>query len=202
MDGAAGPSHAAILEAMPRLLAHPRFVVTQTIAPSAAKVAAQSFRYLRSLGIRRFNILPGYYLPWRQEQLAALAAAFAEIEGEFLDAWRQGEYLYLRNLYTRAPTPFFNSGMVVDVDGTIHPSNLILAGNWEDLRGFTAVGSLDAPPRREAIALAAQQSGAQIRARLAPTVAESTDTVDALLTALCNRLYPAYFRFREQRKAA
>lgn len=202
MDGAAGPSHAAILKALPRLLAYPRFVVTQTIAPSAAKVAAQNFRYLRSLGIRRFNLLPGYYLPWRPEQLAALAAAFAEIEAEFVQAWASGEYLYLRNLYTRAPTPFFNSGMVVDVDGSIHPSNLILAGTWEDLRGYTAVGSLDQPPRREALALAARQSGAQIRARLAPTVAESTDTVDALLTALCNRLYPAYFRFREHRKAA
>ncbi len=198
-DVAQEGSHAAVLRLLPDLLTLPRFVVTQTIAPSTAARAADNFRYLRSLGVRRFNLLPGYYLPWRPEQLAALAQAFHEIGKEFAAAWGAGEFLYLRNLFVLAPTPFYNTGLVVDCDRRVYASNLILSGTWDDLRQTEALGTLDDPPGPDRLAPAAARAAAEIQARLSPTVRQSTEAVDRLLTALCQRLYPAYFQWRERR---
>lgn len=198
-----GPdSHAAVLKWLPRLLRLPRLVVTQTIAPVTAARAWENFRYLRGLGFRRFNLLPGYYLPWREAQLQALARGFAGIAEDFEAAWERGERLYLRNLFTRAQTPFFNTGFVVDCDRTIHPSNLILAGSLDALRRQTAVGTLDHPPEPEALQAAQARVPALLREHLPEAVLESTRRVDALLTALCHRLYPAYVRRRLRERAA
>ncbi len=195
-------SHADALRILPELLTLPRFVVTQTIAPSTAARAAENFRYLLSLGIRRFNLLPGYYLPWTADQLSALENAFQEIATEFQQAWQRGDRLYLRNLFTRAPTPFYNTGMVVDSDRRIYPSNLILAGALDHLRDALALGNLDQPPSREQLEQAAQRVPAQLAANLPPRVLESTYAVDGALTRLCNSLYPAYFERRAREVAA
>lgn len=200
VPGARGNSHAAILEALPELLRLPRFVVSQTIAPATAVRAAENFAYLLSLGIKRFNLLPGYYLPWRAEQLQALQQNFAQIAAQIEGEWAQGRYLYLRNLFIRAPHPFYNSGMVVDCDRRIYASNLILSGSYDDLRDGIAQGDLDHPPTMAELEVAAQQTAAQLRSRLSPTVLSSTEAVDSLLTHLCMRLYPAYFKFRSQRQ--
>ncbi|MFZ5479992.1 MAG: radical SAM protein [Myxococcota bacterium] len=196
------PSHDPVVALLPELLRLPRFVVTQTIAPATAARAAANFRHLRALGITRFNLLPGYFLPWRPHQLAALETSFGEIADVFEEAWRRGERLYLRNLFVRAPTPFFNTGMVVDVDRTIHPSNLILAGAFDGLRGRTAVGTLDDPPTREALEAAGARVPALLREHVPADVLASTEAADAALTRLCNRLYPAYFARLARERAA
>jgi hypothetical protein len=187
------PSHATIVAWLPRLLTLPRFVVTQTIAPSKAARAHTNFRALRSLGVRRFNLLPGYYLPWQPAQLAALAASFDGIAGDFEAAWAGGDRLYLRNLFTRAPTPFYNTGFVVDVDRRIHASNLVLA---EAVGDRTAVGTLDDPPSPDTLAAAAARIPALLAEFYPPDVLASTAAADAALTRLCDRLYPSYFRMR------
>ena len=190
------PSHAAVVAMLPELLRLPRFVVTQTIAPSTAARAAENFRYLRGLGVRRFNLLPGYYLPWRQEQLEALDASFSEIAQDFEAAWGRGERLYLRNLFVRAPVAFYNTGFVVDSDRRIYANNLILASNLDHLRERFALGSLDAPPSAEDITEAGQRASGFLHDTLGAHVMESTAAADAALTRLCNRLYPAYFARR------
>ena len=161
--------------------------------------AGESFDHLLDLGIRRFNLLPGYYLPWADAQLHALARSFEHIAARFEDAWAQGERHYLRNLFTRAPTAFYNTGFVVDVDGRIHPSNLVLA---EDVGDRTAVGTVDDPPSDEALAAAAARVPDLLREVYPSRVLASTETVDRLLTALCERLYPAYFAMRSRRRVA
>ena len=205
LDGAArdhdglrrgAPSHARALELLPRLLALPRFVVTQTIAPSTAVRAAENFRFLLDLGIRRFNLLPAYFVPWTTGQLSALDAAFAAIGDVLRVAWSRGDRLYLRNLFVRAPTPFFNTGMVVDSDRTIHPSNLILAQAFGDLRARTCLGTLDDPPSREALEVAARAVPALLAEHVPAPIWASTLAVDQALTTLCNSLYPAYFARR------
>jgi MoaA/NifB/PqqE/SkfB family radical SAM enzyme len=205
LDGAAGdhdglrrgaPSHARALALLPRLLRLPRFVVTQTIAPSTAPRAAENFRFLLALGIRRFNLLPAYFVPWSAPQLAALHGSFSEIAGVFRAAWSRGDRLYLRNLFVRAPTPFFNTGMVVDSDRTIHPSNLVLAHGFGDLRARTRLGTLDDPPDRRTLDDAARGLPALLAGHVPPVVWASTLAVDRELTSLCNSLYPAYFARR------
>ncbi len=186
-----GASHAVVLAKLPRLLRLPRFVVTQTIAPAAAVRAAANFRYLRGLGVRRLNLLPGYYLPWRPAQLAALRAGFDTIGDDIAATWAAGGAFYLRNLFVLAPTPFYNTGFVVDVDRSIHPSNLILAGDFDTFRARTALGTLDDPPSVAALDAGARGTADLLAETLPPDVMAATTAVDAELTRLCNRLYPA-----------
>jgi len=187
---------------LPHLLALPRFVVTQTIAPSTAAQAAANFAHLVGLGIRRFNLLPGYYLPWKADQLDALDRGFAEIGAAFRADWAAGGRLYLRNLFTWAPTAFFNSGLVVDADRSIHPANVGLSGALEGLLGQTRVGDLDDPPSPEALAEAAARVPALLEGALSAEVLRSTAAVDRALGRLVEGLYPAWFAQRRARHSA
>lgn len=187
---------------LPRLIETPRLVITQTIAPATAAAAGDNFRHLLSLGFRRFNLLPGYYIPWREEQLASLRSGFAEIRSEITARWSAGRYFYLRNLFTWAPTPFFNTGLVVDADRSIHPSNVGLSGALDHLLEQTRVGTLDDPPDRATLAAGAESVGKLLQSALSERVRESTAAVDAELTALCQSLYPDFVAYRRRRGAA
>jgi MoaA/NifB/PqqE/SkfB family radical SAM enzyme len=182
---------------LPLLVTTQRVVLTQTIAPATASDALANFNHLVDLGFRRFNLLPGYYLPWRRAQLTALEAGFTAIGDRIEQAWANGERLYLRNLYTRAPLPFFNSGLVVDADRSIHPCNVGLSGQLDGLRGQTRLGDLDDPPTAEALVAAASRVPSLLQAALDPQVWQSTLAVDALLTALCRRLLRVRLEGRE-----
>ncbi len=191
-----------VVALMPKLVKTPRVVVTQTIAPKTAARAHQNFLHLRELGFWRFNFLPGYYIPWRDEQLQALAKGFDAIGSSVRETWAQDGRLYVRNLFTRAPTPFFNSGLVVDSDRTIHPSNVGLSGSLNSLLGKTRVGSLDDPPSAEALHARGREVWDLIRTTVPERVWTSTLEVDAQLTRLCRSLYPAYFAQRQRRSVA
>jgi hypothetical protein len=184
------------------LLAFPRLVVTQTIAPSAAGPFDASFAHLLSLGFRGFNFLPAYYVSWRPEQLALLRTGFDAVRARIARGWDAGERLYVRNLFTWAPTPFFNTGLVVDSDRTIHSSNVGLSGALTDMRELTQLGDLDAPPTAEALALHARRTTDLLAERLPANVWQSTLAVDAELSRFCRALYPDYARHYRQRRAA
>ena len=198
----AGDAYDHLVGLLPRLLRHPRLVITQTIAPSTAARAADNLRHLLGLGFHRFNLLPGYYIPWRPPQLAALAAAFSDIEVLILESWASGQPFSLRNLFVSAPTPFFNTGLVVDSDGAIYASNLILSGAFEHLREQTRAGTLDDPPAVADLAARASETNALLQSALPPRVWASTLAVDQLLTRLCRRLWPRYLAMRAARARA
>lgn len=185
-------SYQHVRDLLPALLRAPRLVVTQTIAPSTAPRAAENFAHLLELGFRRFNLLPGYYLPWRPAQLDALEAGFSAIGQRIRAEWAAGRPLYLRNLFTWAPTPFFNTGLVVDADRSVHPSNVGLSGQLDGLRGQTRLGSLDEPPTPDALAAGAARVEELLRQALPEGVWASTQAVDAALTRLVRGLYPAW----------
>lgn len=191
-----------VVSLLPRLAQVPRVVITQTIPPKLAARAAINLQHLVDLGFWRFNLLPGYYIPWTDERLAELRAGFDAVGALIAARWARGERFYLRNLFTLQPTPFFNTGFVVDSDATIHPSNLGLSGSLDDLLGLTRVGTLDDPPSPEALAAKAAEVNTLLQERLPPRVWSSTLAVDAELTRLCRRLYPHYARYRAARKAA
>ena len=194
-------SYDHLMALRPRLVTQPRLVVTQTIAPAAADRAAASFAHLRGLGFRRFNLLPGYYLAWSEAQLRDLEAGFDAIGDAYRTAWEADQYLYLRNLFTLAPTPFFNTGFVVDSDRTIHPSNVGLSGQLDGLRGQTQVGTLDEPPSLAELEAGADRIGALLEAALPARILDSTRAVDAALTRLCRSLYPSWGAWRKRRRA-
>ncbi len=189
-----------LMSLLPELLSTPRLVVTMTIPPASADAVLLNFQHLRSLGFCRFNLLPGYYLPWRPEQLSALRQGFRALGDEVLAAWEAGERLYVRNLFTRAPTPFFNTGVIVDADGRVHPSNVGLSGKLDHLLDQTACGTVEDWPSVELLEEKANEINPLLESVLEPDILHSTRAVDAELTALVNRLAPAYFRFRRSRR--
>ena len=195
-------AYSHVVELLPELLRTPRVVVTQTIAPATAKRGRENFRHLVNLGFKRFNLLPGYFIPWRPDQLQHLDTAFAGIADDFRAAWARGHNLYLRNLFVHAPTPFFNTGFVVDSDRTIHPSNIGLSGALGDTRVDTQVGTLDAPPTRRALAEKTAQVHDILRPALSDKVWDSTMAVDARLTHMCRSLYRDYLAHRARKRAA
>lgn len=183
------------------LLTVPRVVITQTIPPKSARRAASNLQHLLELGFWRFNLLPGYYIPWSDENLADLHVAFGEIRDLVARRWQAGERFYLRNLFTLQPTPFFNTGFIIDADRTIHPSNVGLSGSLDELLNETRCGDLDHPPSAQELADKAAAINGMLEARLPPRVWSSTLAVDAELTRLCRELYPHYARYRAARKA-
>lgn len=185
----------------PKLVRMPRVVVTQTIAPATAARAAENFEHLVSLGFRRFNFLPGYYIPWTDEQLAALDRSFAAMAASITARWERGERLYVRNLTTRAPTPFFNTGLVVDADRAIHPSNVGLSGALEELLDKTRCGTLDDPPSPEALDAKQREVNGWLEEALTPRVWQSTLAADAALTRFCRTLLPRWIEARRARAA-
>lgn len=197
----AGDSYGHVVSLMPALRRVPRVVVTQTIAPSTAKRAHANFRHLRELGFWRFNFLPGYYIPWKPEQLLHLRAAFDGIAADVREAWDKDEPLYVRNLFTYVPTTFFNTGLVVDSDRTIHPSNVGLSGALEGLLEETRVGSLDDPPSLEALAEKAEAVNALLERALPPEVMRATRRADHELSRLCRGLYPFYLAKRATKRS-
>ncbi len=193
-------AYSHVVSMLPELLQTPRVVVTQTIAPATAARGQQNFRHLVDLGFKRFNLLPGYFIPWRPVQLAALESAFQGIADDFRTAWSGGQNLYLRNLFVQAPTPFFNTGFVVDSDRTIHPSNIGLSGALGDTRFDTQVGTLDAPPSPRALAEKTTRVAPLLRANLSNKVWDSTMAVDAALTRMCRSLYRDYLAHRSRKR--
>jgi hypothetical protein len=191
-----GDTYDRLVALAPRLTAMPRVVVTQTIPPATAAAAAENFEHLFSLGFRRFNFLPGYYIPWTDEQLAALDRSFAKMSARIEGLWAAGQRVYVRNLTTRAPTPFFNTGLVVDADRTIHPSNVGLSGALEELLSETRCGDLDDPPSAEALDAKQREVNGLLERTLPARVWSSTLAVDAALTRFCRGLLPRWIDAR------
>jgi hypothetical protein len=190
-----------VVTLLPQLATVPRVVVTQTIPPKSAANAAENFQHLLDLGFWRFNLLPGYYIPWSDQRLEDLRRGFDGIRKIIVRRWARGEKLYLRNLFTLQPTPFFNTGFIVDADRTIHPSNVGLSGSLDELLDVTRIGDLDNPPTNAELEAKAAAVNGLLEASLPPRVWSSTLAVDAELTRLCRSLYPPYRRYRALRKS-
>jgi hypothetical protein len=196
-----GPeSYNAVVAMADTLARAPRVVITQTIPPAAAVHAEANFDHLLGLGFRRFNFLPGYFLAWSDAQLGALRAGFGRITERVRSEWAAGRPLYVRNLFTWAPTPFFNEGLIVDSDGTIHPSNVGLAGSFDALREQTTIGTLDDPPTLEELELAALRTRDLIAATTPPRILESTQAADDELSRFVRTLLPAWSKKRRRRR--
>ncbi len=195
-------SYAPATALLPQLVDLPRVVITQTIAPQTAARADDNLAHLLTLGFRRFNLLPVYYRPWTADQITALRGALDRMRLHIIHRWENDRRFYLRNLYTWSPTPFFNRGFVVDADRRIHPSNAGLWGDFEGLLDESSVGDLDRPPTPEQLEEASTRLEAHLH-RLVPTeLQQATRAVDAELTRLCGRLYPALVQYRRRKRGA
>jgi hypothetical protein len=198
----AGDAYEHLIGLLPALRSTPRVVITQTIPPASASRFTANFEHLRSLGLTRFNLLPGYFLPWRQDQLADLRRGFDAVAEHVRSTWESGGYLYLRNLFTWAPTPFFNTGLVVDSDGSVHASNMVLSGKLEELGAKTRLGTLQSPPSAAQLDAGAERTWALLQEALPERIIESTMAADGELSRFVRGLYPSWARWKRSRDTA
>lgn len=162
-----------------------RGVVHNFLIPpgEAPAMTARRLALARRLGYRRFNFLPAYFVPWSPAQLKGLAAAFAGLRlvlGRWSAAGRPVEVV---NLARRGTTPLYNDGLVVDTDGEVYNSNLILADAVRPHRRRLHLGHVLNCGRLAA--RPAADAAQVLDDSFSPEVMASTRAVDAALTEFC-----------------
>ena len=108
--------------------------------------------------------------------------------------------MYVRNLFVQAPTPFFNTGLIVDSDRSIHASNLGLSSKLDRLREKTKIGDLDDLPTMKQVQDKAEEINSILAMSLPQKVWVSTQDVDAALSKFCSNLWPHFLRYRKKKK--
>ncbi|MDP3541830.1 MAG: radical SAM protein [Elusimicrobiota bacterium] len=165
------------------------FLIPPGEAPAAT---ARRLAQARLLGYARFNFLPAYFVSWSPAQVEGLAAAFAGLRlvlGRWADAGRPVEVVNLSRL---GSTPLYNDGLVVDTDGEVYSSNLVLAEavrpHRRRLRLGEALdpGGLAARPAADAQAVLSES--------YPPEILSSMRAVDDALTVFCLALGAAEAR--------
>lgn len=152
---------------------------------SAAKTARRLIEARRD-GFTRFNFLPAYFVLWTPAQLKGLAAAFQALRVVLKKLAAAGRRAEVVNLVRRGSTPLYNDGLVVDVDGTVYSSNLVLAEAVWPRRERLSLGHVSRP---RALAERAKSDTAQVlKDSFPPEVMVSSLAADAALTAFCRSL--------------
>lgn len=165
-----------------------RGVVHSFLIPpgEAPAMTARRLATARRLGFSRFNVLPAYFVPWTPAQLAGLAEAFAGLR-LMLARWSAaGRPAEVVNLARRGATPLYNDGLVVDTDGKVYSSNLILAEAVRPHRRRLLLGDALEPGRLAA--RPAADASRVLSESFPAAVLASTRAVDAALTAFCRGL--------------
>lgn len=192
------PAIAALLARMPQvevfvsrpdpLAARLRGVVHNFLIPPGEAPASTARRLLlaRKRGYDRFNFLPAYFVPWTPAQLAGLTRCFSAVR-LVLDRWaKAGKPAVVVNLSRVGSTPLYNDGLVVDTDGEVYNSNLILAAAVRPHRGRLRLGRVLEP---EGLTARPSADATQVlRDSFPADVLASTRAVDAELTAFCRGL--------------
>ena len=86
----------------------------------------------------------------------------------------------------------FNTGMIVDSDRRIHPSNIGLSGQLDHILDKTAIGDLDIPPTIDTLEETATQIPSLISEHINDHILQSTKKADMELTRFCRTLWPYY----------
>jgi len=165
----------------------PGAVFSVLLPPGQTPVeAARRLATARRLGFSRFNFLPAYFVPWTPAQLSGLSACFQAL-GAVLRRWADaGRPAEVVNLTRRGTTPLYNDGLVVDADGEVYSSNLILAEAVRPRRRLLRLGHVRAP--RRLAARAAGDPARILKDSFPADVLAATRAADAALTEFCRVL--------------
>lgn len=112
--------------------------VNQVVTSWNADRFFENFRFIYNLWVRRFNFLPDYYHTWSKEGLKNLKQGFDAIL-RFREEWHEFELVNLENY---SETSFFNLGIVIDTDGSIYGTNLILSKVFEKYKKDLSIGTV------------------------------------------------------------
>lgn len=112
--------------------------VNQVITSKNSRDFFSNFKYIYSLWVRKFNFLPEYYSEWTREWLLNLKKWFDQI----LDFYKDWNRFDLVNLENYSDISFFNLWLVIDTDGTIYWTNLILSSRFEKYKKELKIGDI------------------------------------------------------------
>lgn len=162
----------------------PGAVFSMLLTPGEAPAAcARRLALARRAGFSRFNLLPAYFVAWTARQLSGLETSLAGLRLVFERWAADGRPAELVNLRRQGSTPLYNDGLVVDTDGKVYSSNLVLASALGPRRGRLLLGEVGAP---ESLAARPQSDAARVlEESFPPEVLASTRAVDAALTRFC-----------------
>jgi hypothetical protein len=152
---------------------------------SAAKTARRLIE-ARRMGFARFNFLPAYFVPWTPAQLEGLTAAFAALQVVLRKMAAAGRAAEVVNLARRGSTPLYNDGLVVDADGEVYSSNLVLADAVWPHRKRLSLGHVGRPGALAA--RARSQTSEVLRDSFSDEIMAASLAADAALTAFCRAI--------------
>lgn len=113
--------------------------VNQVITSNTSKDLFYNFKFLYDLGIRKFNFLPEYYKEWSKKWLLDLNKWFEEI----ISFYKEWHYFELVNLENYSDISFFNFWMVIDTDGSLYWTNLILSWKFEKYKKILKIWDIN-----------------------------------------------------------
>ena len=166
----------------------PRTALNFVIAPGerAPRVLGR-LRAAIALGLRRFNFLPAYFVPWSGPELVELRRCFTGLARLIRGAAAAGRPLEVKNLSRLGTVPLYNDGWCVDTDGRVYASNLVLARGAAPHAGLLRLGEVRRagrlrpfPPRSALEAV--------LRACFSPDALESSRRADDALTEFVHAL--------------
>lgn len=109
-----------------------RVIFNLKVDPESVRDLSRNFIFLHNQGINRFNILPAYYVLWKNEEIDGLAVQLRKI------LWYirlKGEkYFYIKNVDVSGEVPLFNSAPTLDVDGKMYFSNIALDPRFKRIK--------------------------------------------------------------------
>lgn len=178
VDGPPGAQQAsgrAAIPALEELLALRGLWVTQTIAPQQAPRLLDHFLYLWEFGVRRFNLLPVFYIAWDTRALGVLEEGLAGV-AEFLAPRVATGEVRVRNLERIGAVPLYNDDTTVDADGEVYRTNLVLTDS------VTAPLLDDLRRREDGLAVLPLDLRRRLQALLPFAVRRSNTRVDAILS--------------------
>lgn len=176
------------------LVGLPGFTVTQTIAPGLSGLVLDNFLFLWEAGIRSFNLLPVYYVPWSGREVRNLGEGLAAVASFLSPRVKRGE-VEVRNLTRSGSVPLFNDDLTLDADGTWYRTNLVLADAiTHPLLDDLGAESIEGVPAR------VRGLRRRLEALLEPGVRRSNHRVDAALDRFVSLLSNAPPRGRPERR--
>lgn len=127
-----------LVKKLPFLLKLPLVTVNMVAAPNQVREFFNNFNHILSLGFKRFNFLPAYYVTWKQAELKILRGEFNKIASSII----RNKNVYVKNLSFCSETALFNNAVVVDCNGDIFSNNLILSRAFLGLRNRMKLGNV------------------------------------------------------------
>jgi predicted acetyltransferase len=163
--------------------------VNQVITSKNAQDFFVNFKFIYDLWVRKFNFLPEYYSEWTREWLLNLKKWFDQI----LDFYKDWNWFELVNLENYSDISFFNLWLVIDTDGTIYGTNLILSSRFEKYKKELKIGDIFTGMTtnlrdREISENYTNRIWSMVEKEYSKSVLRSVKYVDLLLNIFCNEI--------------